>query len=96
MIAGVRDSDLLQAAYALEEMGGGFVCVVDGQVRASVPLPNLWVGASPQPASEVVTQLETLDAVAAELGNYLEHPCMTLSFLSLYLFVAQANGSGIN
>jgi adenine deaminase len=82
VIAGVRDSDILQAAYALEEMGGGFVCVVDGQVRASVPLP---IGGliSPQPASEVVKQLETLDAVAAELGCPLEHPCMTLSFLSL-------------
>jgi adenine deaminase len=78
----VSDRDILQAAYALEELGGGFVCVVDGQVCASVPLP---IGGliSPQPASEVVKQLEALDAVAAELGCTLEHPCMTLSFLSL-------------
>lgn len=82
VIAGASDSDIVKAAYALEEMGGGFVCVVDGRVRASVPLP---IGGliSPLPAAEVVAQLRALDAVAAELGCSLEHPCMTLSFLSL-------------
>ncbi|GCE17602.1 adenine deaminase [Dictyobacter kobayashii] len=82
VIAGASDSDILQAAYALEEMGGGFVCVVDGQVRARVPLP---IGGlvSPLPAAEVVQQLRALDAEAANLGCSLEHPCMTLSFLSL-------------
>ncbi|BCL83107.1 adenine deaminase [Ktedonobacteria bacterium brp13] len=87
VIAGVSDSDIVHAAYALEEMGGGFVCVVDGQVRARVPLP---IGGliSPLPAAEVVQQLEKLDAVAAELGCTLEHPCMTLSFLSLSVIPA--------
>ena len=33
--------------------------------------------------SELVQQLLVLDAAAAELGCTLEHPCMTLSFLSL-------------
>jgi adenine deaminase len=82
VIAGASDSDIVQAAYALKEMGGGFVCVVDGQVRACVPLP---IGGliSPQPAAEIVQQLAHLDAVATELGCTLEHPCMTLSFLSL-------------
>ena len=82
VIAGVNDSDIIQAAYALEKMGGGFVCVVDGCVQASVPLP---IGGlvSPLPAAEVVQQLQALDKVAAELGCLLEHPCMTLSFLSL-------------
>jgi adenine deaminase len=63
-------------------MGGGFVCIVDGEVRASVALP-LGGLISPQPATEVVRQLQALDAAAAELGCTLEHPCMTLSFLSL-------------
>ncbi|GER86896.1 adenine deaminase [Dictyobacter vulcani] len=82
VIAGASDKDILQAAYALEEMGGGFVCVVDGEVRARVPLP---IGGlvSPLPAADVVQQLRQLDAAAAELGCSLEHPCMTLSFLSL-------------
>lgn len=82
VIAGVDDSDILLAARTLEEMGGGFACVVDGTVRASVPLPYAGL-VSPLPASELVRQLKALDATTAELGCRLEHPCMTLSFLSL-------------
>ncbi|GAC1656702.1 MAG: adenine deaminase [Ktedonobacteraceae bacterium] len=82
VIAGASDSDILLAARNLEAMGGGFVCVVDGQVRASVPLPYAGL-VSPLPASELVQQPHALDAAAAELGCTLDHPCMTLSFLSL-------------
>jgi adenine deaminase len=82
VIAGVSDSDIVLAAYALQEMGGGFACVVDGEVRARVPLP-LGGLVSPLPAAELVHQLRALDDVAAELGCSLAHPCMTLSFLSL-------------
>ncbi len=82
VIAGVDDRDIVRAAYALQEMGGGFVCVVDGEVRARVPLPYGGL-VSPLPAHALVGQLRTLDALAAELGCQLEHPCMTLSFLSL-------------
>jgi adenine deaminase len=82
VIAGVSDSDILKAARTLEEMGGGFACVVDGEVRARVPLPYAGL-VSPLPAAELVQQLRALDAAAAELGCRLDHPCMTLSFLSL-------------
>ncbi len=82
VIVGANDADIIRAAYALQEMGGGFACVVDGRVRASVPLPIAGL-ISPSPAAEVAQQLRTLDAVAASLGCTLEHPCMTLSFLSL-------------
>ena len=82
VIAGASDSDMLRAARVLEEMGGGFACVVDGEVRASVPLP-LGGLVSPLPAAQLVQQLTALDAAAAELGCTLDHPCMTLSFLSL-------------
>jgi adenine deaminase len=82
VIAGASDEDILQAARVLESMGGGFACVVDGEVRASVPLP-LGGLVSPLPAAELVQQLIALDTAAAELGCTLEHPCMTLSFLSL-------------
>ena len=66
IIAGASDSDILKAARTLEEMGGGFACVVDGEVQ----------------------QLHTLDAAAAELGCRLDHPYMTLSFLSLSVIPA--------
>ncbi|HVB61434.1 MAG TPA: adenine deaminase [Ktedonobacteraceae bacterium] len=82
VIAGASDHDILLAARTLEAMGGGFACVVDGEVRAQVPLPYGGL-ISPLPAAELVQQLRALDAAAAELGCTLEHPCMTLSFLSL-------------
>ncbi|GAC1576562.1 MAG: adenine deaminase [Ktedonobacteraceae bacterium] len=82
VIIGANDSDIVYAAYLLQEMGGGFVCVVDKEVRARVPLP-LGGLVSPLPADELVQQLRRLDEVAAELGCTLVHPCMTLSFLSL-------------
>ncbi len=82
VIAGANDSDIIQAAHILQEMGGGFVCVVEGKVRARVPLP-LGGLVSPLPAVELVQQLRHLDGVAVELGCTLDHPCMTLSFLSL-------------
>ena len=87
MIAGVDDSDILRAAYALKEMGGGFVCVVDGAVRAGVPLP-LGGLVSPLPVAELVQQLRALDDAVADLGCTLDHPCMTLSFLSLSVIPA--------
>jgi adenine deaminase len=82
VIAGENDRDMLLAARTLEEMGGGFACVVDGEVRAKVALPYGGL-ISPLPASALVQQLHILDTVAAELGCTLDHPCMTLSFLSL-------------
>ncbi len=82
VIVGVNDSDILRAARVLEKMGGGFACVVDGEVRASIPLPFGGL-VSPLPAAELVQQLRVLDAAAAGLGCTLDHPCMTLSFLSL-------------
>ncbi len=82
VIAGASDSDILKAARTLEEIGGGFACVVDGEVRASVPLPYAGL-VSPLPVNELVQQLHALDAAVAELGCKLEHPYMTLSFLSL-------------
>ena len=87
VIAGVSDGDILKAARTLEEMGGGFAVVVDGEVRARVPLP-LGGLVSPLPAAELVQQLRTLDAAAAALGCTLDHPCMTLSFLSLSVIPA--------
>jgi adenine deaminase len=82
VIAGASDEDILQAARVLQEMGGGFACVADGEVHARVPLPLAGL-VSPLPADELVKQLIALDRAAAALGCALEHPCMTLSFLSL-------------
>src|SRR5436309_9306954 len=82
VIVGVSNNDILRAAWVLKEMGGGFACVVDGAVRAKVPLPYGGL-VSPLPAHELVQQLHSLDTAAAQLGCTLQHPCMALSFLSL-------------
>lgn len=87
VIAGTNDEDILSAARVLEEMGGGFACVEDGVVRARVPLP-LGGLVSLEPAPILLRQLQALDAAATELGCTLEHPCMTLSFLSLSVIPA--------
>jgi adenine deaminase len=87
VIAGASDADILQAARVLQEMGGGFACVADGEVHARVPLPLAGL-VSPLPAGELVAQLLALDSAAAALGCMLEHPCMTLSFLSLSVIPA--------
>jgi adenine deaminase len=86
-VEGANDGDILYAAQTLKKIGGGFACVVDGVVLASVPLP-LGGLVSPLPAAELVQQLHALDTAAAELGCTLEHPCMTLSFLSLSVIPA--------
>ena len=82
VIAGTNDADILRAIEAINELGGGFALVVDGQVRASVALP-LGGLVSPLPAEELIAQLQALDSATAALGCTLEHPFMTLSFLSL-------------
>jgi adenine deaminase len=87
VIAGVSDHDILKAAQALAAMGGGFALVVDGELRASVPLPLAGL-VSAAPISELVARLRALDEAAAALGCTLEHPCMTLSFLSLSVIPA--------
>src|SRR6266496_1740847 len=51
VIAGVSDRDILKAARTLQEMGGGFACVVDGEILATVPLPYAGL-VSPLPAAE--------------------------------------------
>src|SRR5437660_7465412 len=82
VIVGATNWHNLRAARVLEEMGGGFACALDGEVRAKVPLPYGGL-VSPLPAYELVQQLHVLDTAAAELGCSLQHPCMALSFLSL-------------
>ncbi|HZS79094.1 MAG TPA: adenine deaminase [Ktedonobacteraceae bacterium] len=87
VIAGASDSDILRAARVLEEIGGGFVCVKDGKVLATVLLPYGGL-VSPLPAHKLVGHLRNIDAAAADLGCTLEHPCMMLSFLSLSVIPA--------
>jgi adenine deaminase len=74
---------MLAAVRALEECGGGFVCVADGQVLELLPLPLAGLMSDREP-DEVVQGLDRLNAAARSLGCPGEiNPFMQLSFLSL-------------
>lgn len=81
-VLGVSDDDMVVAARALAEVGGGLCAVLDGRVLATLPLPVAGL-MSDQPAGVVIAgQRRVLDA-ARSLGIPHEDPFMPLSFLPL-------------
>ena len=82
VVVGSEDADIIAAVDAVRGMGGGFAVIRDGAVIAALPLPLAGL-VSPRPVEDLVTGLQALDEAAAGLGCVLEHPFMTLSFLSL-------------
>lgn len=82
IVAGVNDSDMVVAANALRDLGGGLAVVSDGQVKAQLPLPvaGLMTDAS---LEQVVAGKQEVNRAALEMGATLEHPFMALSFLAL-------------
>jgi adenine deaminase len=83
VVAGVNDADMLVAARALAECGGGFVCACDGQVTAQVPLPLAGLMSDKEP-EDVMAALDRLNEAARGLGCPAAiNPFMQLSFLSL-------------
>jgi adenine deaminase len=82
VVVGTNDRDMLLAVRELERLQGGFACVADGEVKASVALP-LGGLMSPLPAGDVMEQMETANRAVAELGCEMASPFMTLSFISL-------------
>ena len=82
VVVGASDADILVAIAALERMQGGLVAVMDGEVRAALPLPIAGL-VSDQPLEQVVRGVDELNASARALGCELDAPFMSLSFLSL-------------
>ncbi len=82
IIAGTNAPDMLACARAIEDIGGGFVAVSGGTVRALLPLPVAGL-LSTEPAEAVSRKLRAAHAAAAELGCPLATPFGTLSFLAL-------------
>jgi adenine deaminase len=82
IILGANDKDMVIAAERIQELQGGQVVVVDGEVKAELPLP---IGGlmSDLPLEEVYGRIEELDRVTDELGSKIPHPFMTLSFMAL-------------
>jgi adenine deaminase len=82
VVVGVTDLDMVMAVNVLRELGGGLVVVMNGQVRARLPLPvaGLMSDAS---LEVVVAQKREINQAALSLGSTLEQPFMALSFLAL-------------
>jgi adenine deaminase len=82
IVVGANDSDMLAAAYAVAEMGGGLVAAADGKVISKLPLPVAGL-ISDEPLETVRAKMDGLQAAARDLGSLLHDPFMTLSFLAL-------------
>jgi adenine deaminase len=87
LIAGTNASDMLVAARALQEVGGGFVVVADRAVQQCMPLPVAGL-LSTESVEEVLRHQRTVNDAAAELGCRLHAPFGTLSFLGLSVIPA--------
>ncbi|HVZ13319.1 MAG TPA: adenine deaminase, partial [Bauldia sp.] len=82
-VIGVSDEDMAVAVNRLREMGGGFVTVADGKVKAEVALPVAGL-ISLQPFGEVKVALERLrESTHRDLGCTLPEPLLTVVFLPL-------------
>jgi adenine deaminase len=82
IVAGTNDADILSAIRTLERMQGGQIAVVDGAVKAKLPLPIAGL-VSDKPLSKAMKLIDDLNAAARSLGCDLAVPFMALSFLAL-------------
>ncbi|MEY4918030.1 MAG: Ade2: adenine deaminase [Verrucomicrobiota bacterium] len=82
IVAGTNDADILFAIQELERMQGGQVAVVDGKVKAALPLPIAGL-VTDQPLAKAMKLIDDLNAAAHAMGCDLAAPFMTLSFLAL-------------
>lgn len=81
-VVGTNDTDMLTAARALEEAGGGQCVVRGGRVLALLALPIAGL-ISDADAAEVIRQQQRLLEASHEIGCPLDDPFMPLSFLPL-------------
>lgn len=81
-VVGTNDSDMLIAAKALEEAGGGQCVVQDGKVLALLALPIAGL-ISDRGSMVVIEQQDALLAAVKIVGCLIDDPFMPLSFLPL-------------
>ncbi len=81
-VVGTNDEDMVLAARAVADAGGGQAVAADGKVLAALPLPIAGL-ISPEPAATVVAQQRALLNASCSLGCPIEDPFMPLSFMPL-------------
>jgi adenine deaminase len=79
---GANDNDIYQAIKMIIKLGGGFVVVDKGKVKASLALPIAGL-MSNDTAENVSDQLKELLNVIKSWGIKVNNPFITLSFLAL-------------
>ena len=82
IVAGTNDADILCVIQELEKLRGGQVAVVDGKVKAELPLPIAGL-VTDQPLAKAMKLIDDLNAAARAMGCDLAAPFMALSFLAL-------------
>jgi len=82
IVAGTNDADIIRVIHELEKMRGGQVAVMDGKVKAELPLPIAGL-VTDKPLPEAMKLIDALNAAAHAMGCDLAAPFMTLSFLAL-------------
>ncbi|GAN88994.1 adenine deaminase [Gluconobacter frateurii M-2] len=81
-VVGTNDADMAVAVNRLEETGGGFVAVRNGQIIAELRLPVAGL-MSDAPFEQVRDDLIVLRKASKDLGVSLEEPFLQLAFLPL-------------
>lgn len=83
IVLGMNDADMLLAARALQEAGGGQIACLGGKILALLRLPLAGL-LSDAPAAEVLAEQRKLHETARELGAAEGiDPFMTLAFMGL-------------
>ena len=82
MVVGTNDSDMVIAANALIECGGGMVAVKDGKILAIVKLPVAGL-MSEEPLEKMEADVTKLENAWKDLGSALPSPFMTMAIIPL-------------
>ncbi len=82
VVVGTNDTDMAVCVEKLQELHGGFVSAMDGEVVDALALP-LGGLMSTLPAGTVMRRMDDMNAAVAKMGCSMKAPFMSLSFISL-------------
>ena len=82
VVVGTNDRDMAVCVEKLQELHGGFVLAVEGQVVDALALP-LGGLMSTLPAKTVMKRMDEMNGAVEKMGCPMKAPFMSLSFISL-------------